>query len=216
MAEYIRGFKEICDDWATIGQPLGDRQKVFGLLKGLGSSYESFTTTMLKPPIPSYKELVPLLQSHEMMRSIHLEKSHYGANQHGAFTVQRTQGYNGHKNNRRGRGGQHNFNSKGRGFSPANYKPQHGNDPPRRNPTLNKLHDQAPQKEKEAPVVCQICNKNNHTAIRCYQRFNQISQPEDMTQALAAMSLSDAQDHSWFPDTGASQHMTADTGNLRG
>lgn len=62
MAEYIRIFKEICDDLAAIGQPITDRQKVFGLLKGLGTGYESFITTMMKPPTPTYKELVPLLQ----------------------------------------------------------------------------------------------------------------------------------------------------------
>lgn len=36
-----------------------------------------------------------------------------------------------------------------------------------------------------------------------------------MAQAMAAMNLADSQDASWFPDTGASAHMTASTGKLQ-
>lgn len=61
----------------------------------------------------------------------------------------------------------------------------------------------------------QICGKLNHTAIRCWHRFNHTYQPEVVSQALAAMTLSDSQDSAWFPDTGASAHMTADTGKLQ-
>ncbi|KAF8393842.1 hypothetical protein HHK36_020040 [Tetracentron sinense] len=43
-------------------------------------------------------------------------------------------------------------------------------------------------------------------------RFNQTYQPEDMTQALAAVSIADNEDSAWFPYTGASTHMTADIG----
>ncbi|KAK2985009.1 hypothetical protein RJ640_015604 [Escallonia rubra] len=35
------------------------------------------------------------------------------------------------------------------------------------------------------------------------------------SQAFAAMSMSDSQDLAWFPDTGATQHMTDDIGNLQ-
>ncbi|WP_241627812.1 retrotransposon gag domain-containing protein, partial [Rosenbergiella epipactidis] len=70
MSEYIQRFKSICDDLGAIGKPLDDLQKVFSLLRGLGPGYESFVTTMLKPPSP-YKEIVPLLQGHETMRTFH-------------------------------------------------------------------------------------------------------------------------------------------------
>ncbi|KAK9210078.1 hypothetical protein WN944_002447 [Citrus x changshan-huyou] len=33
--DYIRGFKEICDELDAIGKSMEDQQKVFGLLKGL-------------------------------------------------------------------------------------------------------------------------------------------------------------------------------------
>lgn len=75
LSEYLRSFKGICDSLAAIGQPLPDKSKVYSLLANLGPKYESFTTTMLKPPMPSYFEVVSLLQGFEQ-RSLWSETSH--------------------------------------------------------------------------------------------------------------------------------------------
>ncbi|KAK2969264.1 hypothetical protein RJ640_004058 [Escallonia rubra] len=77
-----RIFNEICDDFATIGKPVEDREKVFQLLKGLGNGFEAFVTSMFKPPVPSYKEVISLLQSHETMRTLHDSETFGGTNQH--------------------------------------------------------------------------------------------------------------------------------------
>ncbi|PIA57436.1 hypothetical protein AQUCO_00600275v1 [Aquilegia coerulea] len=71
ISNYISSFKTICDDLAAMGKPVDDRKKVFWLLNGLGKEYKSFVTTMLKPPIPSYKEILPLLQNHETWINTH-------------------------------------------------------------------------------------------------------------------------------------------------
>ncbi|KAF3785099.1 hypothetical protein EJ110_NYTH29066 [Nymphaea thermarum] len=60
---YVAKFKAICDDLGAIGKSVGDKEKAFWLLQGLGKGYEPFVMAMLKPPVPSYKELVSLLQS---------------------------------------------------------------------------------------------------------------------------------------------------------
>ena len=93
LSEYIRHFKGICDDLAAIGKPVSDRQKGFALLTGLGPGYESFVTTMLKPPTPSYGELIPLLESHETIKSMH-STEFYGTNHNVAFYGQRQGGRN--------------------------------------------------------------------------------------------------------------------------
>ncbi|KAF7142376.1 hypothetical protein RHSIM_Rhsim05G0026100 [Rhododendron simsii] len=221
MADYIRIFKEICDDLAAIGQPIHERQKVFGLLKGLGTGYESFITTMMKPPIPTYKELVPLLQGHETMKTFHSPEVFGEGNPNAAFIGQRHQGSQGGKYYRRGNQGQTqgrtSFNSRGRGFMQAsgfsNQAGTHHNQQPAA------THQNGPRKQQQRgedqEVVCQICNKTRHTAVDCWQRFNQTYQPNDAAQALAAMTISDGQDNAWFPDTGATQHMTSDYGKLQ-
>ncbi|RVW21116.1 Retrovirus-related Pol polyprotein from transposon RE1 [Vitis vinifera] len=63
IGEHIRTFKNLCDSLAAIGKPVPDKENVFCLLTSLSPQYENFTTTMLKPPRPSYFELVSQLQS---------------------------------------------------------------------------------------------------------------------------------------------------------
>ena len=69
LAEHLRKFKTICDSLAAIGNPVRDKAKAYSLLANLGPKYESFTTTMLKPPMPSYSEVVSLLQGFEQRNS---------------------------------------------------------------------------------------------------------------------------------------------------
>lgn len=69
IGEHIRTFKGLCDSLAAIGKPVPDKENVFCLITSLGPQYETFTTTMLKPPRPTYYELVSQLQSLDQCRS---------------------------------------------------------------------------------------------------------------------------------------------------
>ncbi|GAV80630.1 UBN2_3 domain-containing protein, partial [Cephalotus follicularis] len=66
IANYLNRFKSIFDQLHLVGKPVSDQLKVFLLLTNLGPAYDAFTTMMLKPPMPSYAEVIPLLQSHEL------------------------------------------------------------------------------------------------------------------------------------------------------
>ncbi|KAL5718552.1 hypothetical protein ACHQM5_011441 [Ranunculus cassubicifolius] len=61
-------------------------------------------------------------------------------------------------------------------------------------------------------VVCQICFKPGHSALACNQYpSNNAPQPDDFPTAFFAMSMSTPPyEPTWFPDTGATNHMTAD------
>ncbi|KAF6168304.1 hypothetical protein GIB67_018144 [Kingdonia uniflora] len=89
MRDYVRNFKQICDDLTAIGKSVDDRQKVSDLLKGLGSAYDLFVMTMHKPPVPSYSELIPLPLSHDAMKTLHGSQND---NHSMAFFGQRSQG----------------------------------------------------------------------------------------------------------------------------
>ena len=67
LNDYLSKFKRLCNDLVAIGKPIGDEKNVFCMLKVLGQRYENFTS-MLKLPIPSYENLIPLLQSHEAIK----------------------------------------------------------------------------------------------------------------------------------------------------
>nr|CAD1817045.1 unnamed protein product [Ananas comosus var. bracteatus] len=54
-------WTSICDQLQAIGKPVSDSTKVFRLLEGLDESYVPFKTTIFRPPIPLYTEVVPQL-----------------------------------------------------------------------------------------------------------------------------------------------------------
>ncbi|OMO89257.1 hypothetical protein CCACVL1_07965 [Corchorus capsularis] len=209
MADYIRIFKNVCDDLAAIGKPADDRAKVFGLLRGLGSDYESFITSMLKPPIPTSNDLIPLLQGHEIMKSLHQTSKSPNLNM--AFMSQRNTA---NRNfSKRGRGS---FSSRGRGF-PQTYNNRFNRNDGYSGSNSNgsSTHGNNSQDDSgKTNIVCKICKLPKHTALDCYNRFNHAYQSEKARQAMAAMKLDGPIDNSWFPDTAASAHMTADPGIL--
>ncbi|KAL5804238.1 hypothetical protein ACOSQ3_031038 [Xanthoceras sorbifolium] len=90
-------------------------------------------------------------------------------------------------------------------------------------------------------LSCQLCNKNGHSALQCYRRFHQtwtgVPPPQQQpyqappqqqpstprnspqqayyTQNTAYYaSLESVQDQSWYMDSGATNHVTSDLGNL--
>lgn len=118
----MRKFKAICDSLAAIGNPVPDKAKAYSLLANLGPKYESFTTTMLKPPMPSYSEVVSLLQGFEQRKSW-IEAPNFVSY---AFYGQRNKGQQ--QQNYNSRTGLNNqFTSKGRGFPATNNSFQFSN-----------------------------------------------------------------------------------------
>ncbi|OMO94509.1 hypothetical protein CCACVL1_05960 [Corchorus capsularis] len=117
MNEYIQVFKETCNEFAAIEKPLQDKDKVFTLPTGLGKDYEAFLTTMLKPPRPTFYELMSHLKSHEIIRSMNTDLVLSQSNNQ-VFLAQRHDrgGFRGRGSSR---GGKHNasLTSKGQGFS---------------------------------------------------------------------------------------------------
>ncbi|GKV11134.1 hypothetical protein SLEP1_g22416 [Rubroshorea leprosula] len=218
--KYIRKFKTTCDELAAIGKPVPDKNKVFWLLQGLGKEYENFVTTMLKPPVPSYHELVPLLKSHEARTQLHDSSAQEVPQM--AFYNKQT---NGGQNRRRGNGYNH-FNSKGRGFIPgatSNFRKEANE----ALPSIRNWHSAPPSPNKnnsssrvvgeiKNEVACQICGKRNHTALKCFNRFNHAYQGDHPPTTLAALTITanDDDDSEWHPDSGASGHMTANPGKL--
>ena len=62
--------------------------------------------------------------------------------------------------------------------------------------------------------MCQICDRNNHTAFKCFYRWDYSYQAADeLPQALAATNLQNTID-TLYVDSGASSHMTYNSGIL--
>ncbi len=61
---------------------------------------------------------------------------------------------------------------------------------------------------------CQLCGQLGHIATQYTQRAPPSYQPSDATSHLAALSVNESFDPSWYLDTGATSHMTYDSGIL--
>ncbi|PIA57119.1 hypothetical protein AQUCO_00600091v1 [Aquilegia coerulea] len=117
--EYSRKFKLVCDQLAAMGKPVDDTDKVHWFLRGLGSEFRSFSTSVLsRPPLPTFKEIVPTLQSNELfLKSLPATSASHDA----AYIASRggRSGYRGGRNF--GRGGNHN------GGNQSHYKSNNSN-----------------------------------------------------------------------------------------
>ena len=62
--------------------------------------------------------------------------------------------------------------------------------------------------------VCQVCGRNNHTALKCFYRWDYSYQAADeLPQALTSTNLQNTND-TLYVDLGASSHMTHNSGIL--
>ncbi|KAL5574882.1 hypothetical protein UlMin_016581 [Ulmus minor] len=165
-----------------------DTDQILALLNGLGDEYESIVAIICSREIPyTLQHANTLLLSHEGR----ILQKHSAANDRSVNLANNRKSYNGtSQNNHQGGRGYNGYRGRGRGGRSNNNRPQ-----------------------------CQLCGKIGHTVIKCYYRFDQNFQgktPFDQapTEALIAIAQNTATDKNWYPDSGATNHVTKDIQNL--
>jgi len=170
--------------------------------------------------LPSFIALRPFLLTEESHINAHTSEesnpqttllvSTQGKNTfNSSSSVNGNQPANGHFNGR-GRGknnwGQY---GRGRGYHNSLWSSfQHQSRPPSPSADILGKVPFAPTKQ------CQICFHYNHTALECRNRFNHSFVANNIPQSFAAMNLEEVQPTVWYPDSGASAHMTHDPSTL--
>jgi hypothetical protein len=196
ITDYFHRFTHLIDTLAAIDQPLPLHESLSFLLAGLGSDYDSLVTSIQTQINPiALEDIYGHLLSHELRLS-HNQPSvdlsaasanfvHKGSSPRG--------GRGGRSSNStssfRGRSG---FNTqRGRGRGRSNF-PIASNCP-----------------------VCQVCHKPGHVALQCYHRFDNTYQFDNSPQMQALLATpQQTQDSNWYPDSGATHHVTSDLANL--
>ncbi|KAB1213363.1 Retrovirus-related Pol polyprotein from transposon TNT 1-94 [Morella rubra] len=191
ITDYFCKTKLLADTMAAAGKPLSAPKFNSYLLAGLGTEFDSLVTsvtTRLDPP--SSEELYSHLITHEARlnhQAVSLLSTEITANISSKSQPSHFRGGGPGKN--RGRG---DFRGKGRG---------RGGSPP--------------QFFTEERLICQVCYKTGHTALHCYNRFNQSFQaPPPPSFTAHYSSVPAVCDSSWYPDSAATNHMTNDFSNL--
>ncbi|KAF3779350.1 hypothetical protein EJ110_NYTH22848 [Nymphaea thermarum] len=185
MAEYLNHVKFLNDSLAAVGNHVTETDIVLFTLNGLSSDYEAFITSVTTSKnLPSFSEIYDLLIAQEQRLCMFSSLTHVQVEANtSVFMAQRGRGrgrFGGQVNNPRGRG-----RNSGRGSGRVN---------------------------SMQGVTCQYCGRKNHTARQCF----------DIPKAFMAMmltanknddnkgsssTLSDA-NADWYPDTGATHHVT--------
>jgi len=187
----------MCDNLAVAGHHLNDFESISYLFTGLGYDYDSFVTsitTWLDPLSPN--EIYGHLLAHEIRIEHNLspiEPSLPTAHLSTRAPMSQGRGYHDHgRNNYRGRG------SFSTGHGCGNYF---------------QLDLAAPSRP-----ICQLCGKIGHTAPRCYQCPDPtlVASPFSPYQPAQAYYSSPTlpPKENWYPDTGATHHLTNNLQNL--
>jgi hypothetical protein len=242
LGDYLTVFKSICDNLAAIQKPISNEDKTVQLSHCLGKKYDVFVTTMLsKPPFPTFSQFVTALQGYDMRYGsvTNEENEGFNPNSNLAFFGQRNGGRG--RGSNRGRNQGSFFNSRGRGFAPANHastqygrgftpRPNHSSAPFHNNNAVghsiqqkghssqqNFSRSNQQQSHSNSAPQCQICGRAGHIAVKCWYRYDYSYDTNDnSSQAFAATTISDPldSDPNWYTDTGANSHMTPNPGNL--
>ncbi|XP_019100970.1 PREDICTED: uncharacterized protein LOC104789745 [Camelina sativa] len=209
MESYLRDLKGICDQLASVDSPVTEKMKIFAAMNGLGREYEPIKTTIEtlvdSSPNLTLDDVIPKLTGYDDRLVGYLSETAVLVTPHVAFHVSQPTSEYYHQNNSRGRGngnrygrGRGSFSTRGRGFH-------------------QQIFSDGSQTTRSS-VVCQICGKTGHHALKCWHRFDNGYQYEDVPRALAAMRITkvtDQQGADWLPDSGSSAHVTNTVQNLQ-
>ncbi|XP_043817260.1 uncharacterized protein LOC122724945 [Manihot esculenta] len=170
---------------------------------------------MLKPPRPTYSELISHLQNHDQRRNWFANSGNSSFTVHTphlAFYTQqkKTPQSSGSQMVFENKTPRSSFSSAGRGFhaqSQNNYGGQQ-----RRPAPPGKRRMTAAERELYQNEICQICSRKGHIAKICWW-YQPTSPSNDLPQALATLTLDNSvADHDWTSDTGATNHMAGNGG----
>ena len=186
VAEFAPKFKAICDQLNAIGHPLDDTDKSHWFLCGLGSSFETFSTTQrLIRPRPSFRDLVSQAESHELF----LQTVNGSTVQPVAFNT-----------TNRASTGQQTEHSSSRGRGRNNYSNRGGSSRGR-------------GRGYRRPPHCQLCRQEGHYATQCPDINTFENRPAtidaNLARAFQAQWNVATQSPDWCVDSRASSYMTS-------
>ncbi|XP_015167476.1 uncharacterized protein [Solanum tuberosum] len=193
-------MKSIADNLAAAAQPVKDDHLNLYILSGLGPNYDALVVS-----VTSRAEAISIAYLHELLLSHETRLESLNLIEQGLAQVNLTirnsntsqKKENGFRkntisNNNNGRFG------RGRGRGRGRYNMGHGQS---HNPT--------------GSSQCQVCNKYGHTTLTCYHRFNHAYQTSSNTQMATFIAQPNTvSDPAWYPDFGATNHLTNDLNNV--
>ncbi|CAA0830411.1 Unknown protein, partial [Striga hermonthica] len=212
MKDYLNKIKTCCDLLGSAGEKVQDRDHMLYILAGLPQEYNPVLVSLsTKYPPCTVMEAYSVLLSFEA-RLEGSESQNSANNEQGNFSVNVVTQGQGNRGGFRGRGRGAFQNQRGRGRFGSRSR--------------GRGFDNGKQR-------CQICHYTNHTAERCYYRADLTFTPRDRSNynnhssnqsqgngpnvnvtQMESDFQSSCDGSNWYPDSGATSHVTYDLANL--
>ena len=194
ISDFVQDIQRICEELAAAGHPVQETVAIYAILRGLGSSYSAFcagisanlTNLCLDDVIAQIHSYDELTKFSNPTKDTLTMDFSPAANQTQVNSSDRGRGRNNGRNNR------------GRGRNGGRYTPR-----------------------------CQLCGQYGHRVLECRERFNRTfhghqhapagqnpQTPPPQAYNLNLGSSPATQNHIWYPDSGATHHVTNDGQNL--
>ena len=232
LNDYLLKIKGIIDLLATIGHKQSHHDHIEAIFNGLPSVYDAFVTSVTtRKDDYTVAEMEALL----MAQSVRIEKNTKSLDinkveanlAHNKLPFSSRNPFSGSQNSSGINRSSSQFRSSDHGFS------MHGTSRGGYSSTRG-LHQfsgnrnvsgRPPQQSWNQKLQCQLCHKMGHTVKQCFYRFDKsFMGPESFRNMSSAANLAKMQaclassetvaDDSWYPDSGATHHLTPDGSNL--
>ncbi|KAJ0015033.1 hypothetical protein Pint_21008 [Pistacia integerrima] len=207
----LGALKSLDDELAVVGKPIANSDLILSILNGLNSSFHSFVTMYMllaKEKYMPFSDFHAELQNYDLMQKFHSQSIQPEAGSFALYSHKPGSKPGSRNNNKKSR-----FTgaSKGLGTNSSSF----------RHP---RPHLSSPFSAPPAPSTsrsrspCQICKREGHQALDCFNRINYSFQGRHPPTELAAMvveaNTTYLNQHQWYADNGANIHVTSGAANL--
>ena len=209
--DFLEKAKLVSDELAAVGKPLEDDDLMSYIVSGLNPSFNPFITSLsfaTRDKNVSFEDFQAELLSYELLLENQNTAIPPETNNFAFFTP---------KSN------QQQYNRKPKNPSKPYSRPSFSQNPrPRYSPQPSGLPSSPQPNQKQHSFStpkspCQICGKLSHKALDCFHRMDYAYQgrhPPTQLAAMVAHSNAEQEEETWFADSGANQHITANLEHL--
>ncbi|KAJ0044848.1 hypothetical protein Pint_04240 [Pistacia integerrima] len=210
--DFLDEVKSLADGLSTVGKPIDDSDLILSVLNGLNSSFHSFVTTYMllaKEKSMPFSDFHVELLNYNLMQKFHSQTIQLEAGPYALYSYKPGSKPGSRNSNSRSR-----FSSvsKGSGGSSSHFR-----QPLPHLPSSSPIPTAA-QSVSRSRSLCQICKREGHQALDCFNRMNYSFQgrhpPTDLSVMVAEANTTYLNQNQWYADSGANIHVTFDIANL--
>ncbi|KAF9663835.1 hypothetical protein SADUNF_Sadunf17G0093300 [Salix dunnii] len=209
LEDYLHKAKSLALSLRGAGKPMDEDDLIVCILRGLGSEFDPIVAALnARDMFPSLESVISKLRDFELrIQNTKTTSSNVAFYSNRNRSQQKPQGYTIRERERSGGYFKGKFQGRGREAYNTRLGENYSRSklPPPTRTTRN-------YGRGRGGITCFRCGGPNHKADGCFASEDDAAQ----YKAFAAIQITENADDSWYPDTGANQHMTSNPSEVKG